>query len=198
MRPKPLSPGLILASTSIYRRELLGRLRLPFEVRAPGVGESAQAGEAPAARAERLSLAKALAVATAHPDHVVIGADQVAACEGAVLDKPGDAATAHAQLRHQAGRSVQFYSAVAVVRGAGGYRDVFVDLTTVRFRALSDEDIAAYVRADEPFDCAGSLRSEALGTVLCESIESLDPTGLLGLPLIRLSRSLRLCGFALP
>jgi septum formation protein len=191
-------PGLILASTSRYRRELLERFRLPFEVRSPEVEESPIAGEAPEARARRLSLAKAQAVAASYPERVVIGADQVAACEGAILDKPGDAAVATAQLRTQSGRSVEFFSAVAVVWAQRDVRDVFVDQTSVRLRTLTDPEIAAYLRLDEPYDCAGSLRSEALGTALCESIRSADPTGLLGLPLIRLAASLRACGFALP
>lgn len=192
------APGLILASTSRYRQELLGRLRLPFETRSPGVAETALPGEAPEARATRLALAKAEAVAARHAGEVVIGADQVAACEGRILDKPGDAEHALEQLRHQSGQRVQFYSAVAVVCAQRGWRSEFVDLTTVTLRPLTEEGISAYLTADQPYDCAGSLRSEKLGISLCERIESNDPTGLLGLPLIRLAAILRECGYALP
>jgi septum formation protein len=188
----------VLASTSPYRRELLARLKLPFEARAPGIDESALAGEAPAAQARRLALAKASALADALPDHVVIGADQVAACEGVVLGKPGDAATARAQLARQSGKAVQFHSAVAVLCRARGFVDEFIDLTVVQLRTLSAQEIAAYVEADRPYDCAGSLRSESLGVALCERILSEDPTGLVGLPLVRLAASLRSCGYPLP
>jgi septum formation protein len=191
-------PALILASTSIYRRQLLERLRLPFSVVRPGVEEHLKAGEAPKARAERLALEKAQAVALLHPAQLVIGADQVAACEGSILDKPGSADTARAQLRAQSGRAVQFFSAVALVHGERGYSAGFVDLTTVKFRDLTDTEIEAYLAADRPYDCAGSLRSETLGLSLCERIESEDPSALLGLPLIRLAANLRACGYALP
>lgn len=177
---------------------MLARLRLPFSVQRPEVDEAPVAGELPEARARRLALAKAFAVSALHPRSVVIGADQVAACERRVLDKPGSAAAARGQLRAQSGRNVQFHSAVALVHLERGYRDDFVDLTTVVFRDLSDAEIDAYLAADQPFDCAGSLRSEALGLALCERVESLDPTGLIGLPLIRLAACLRACGYALP
>jgi septum formation protein len=192
------TPGLILASTSPYRRELLARLGLPFSVQRPDVGEALLAGEAPRARAERLALAKALAVSALHPRSVVIGADQVAACEGRVLDKPGNAGAAREQLQAQSGRSVHFHSAVALVHAERAFSDCFTDQTTVVFRTLQAAEIDAYIAADQPFDCAGSLRSEALGLALCERIESQDPTGLIGLPLIRLAASLRSCGYRLP
>jgi septum formation protein len=191
-------PLIVLASTSPYRRDLLARLKLPFEVRAPGIDERGLPGEAPAARASRLALAKAAALAGAFPDHVVIGADQVAACEGEVLGKPGDAATARAQLARQSGKAVEFHSAVTVLCRARGFEDSFIDLTVVQLRMLSEAEIAAYVAADQPFDCAGSLRSESLGVALCARILSEDPTGLIGLPLIRLAASLRCCGCLLP
>ncbi len=194
----PTTSGLILASTSVYRRELLGRLRLPFTVERPQVEEGPLPGELPLPRAQRLALAKASAMALLHPHSVVIGADQVAACDGRILDKPGGAAAAREQLAAQSGRAVQFFSAVAVVHAGAGFSDCFVDLTTVMFRTLSAAEIEAYIAADQPFDCAGSLRSEGLGLSLCERIETADPTGLIGLPLIRLAASLRSCGYALP
>jgi septum formation protein len=192
------APRLVLASTSVYRRQLLERLRLPFVSVRPEVEESPRPGEEPKARAERLALEKAQAVARRHPEDVVIGADQVAACNGAILEKPGDARAARAQLQAQSGRAVHFFSAVAIVHSRRGHLDRFVDLTTVHFRALSNPEIDAYLKADEPYDCAGSLRSEALGLSLCERVESEDPTGLIGLPLIRLAAGLRSCGYPLP
>lgn len=191
-------PPLVLASTSPYRRELLERLRLPFTCAPPKVDEALRPGELPRPRAERLALAKAQAVARTHTAHVIIGADQVCALEGLILDKPGDAAAALVQLRAQSGRAVRFFSAVAVLHAERRQVEQFVDVTTVQFRALSEAEIEAYVRLDAPFDCAGALRSEALGLSLCERVESEDPTGLVGLPLIRLAASLRALGYALP
>jgi septum formation protein len=191
-------PALILASTSPYRRDLLARLRVPFAVQSPNVDERAIAGEAPRVRAERLALAKAAAVAGMHPRSVIIGADQVASCGSTILDKPGNAQVARAQLQAQSGRSVVFHSAVAIVDTGRGTQECFTDLTTVVMRTLRDADIDAYIASDQPFDCAGSLRSEKLGISLCEHIESEDPTGLIGLPLIRLCVALRACGYALP
>jgi septum formation protein len=193
-----MPPELILASTSRYRSDLLGRLRLQFTIRRPEVDESPAPGEPPRQRAARLALAKAQAVSAAAVTAVVIGADQVAACEGQILDKPGHMEAARRQLRLQSGHAVQFYTAVAVLHPPGRFSDCFVDLTTVVLRSLGDAEIDAYLAADQPLDCAGSLRSEGLGVSLCERIESLDPTALIGLPLIRLSASLRACGYALP
>ena len=191
-------PALILASTSPYRRDLLARLALPFTVERPDVEEHLVAGEPPRLRAERLALAKAAAVSALHPHSVVIGADQVASCGASILDKPGNAQVARAQLQAQSGRSVHFHSAVAVVDRGRGTRECFTDLTTVVMRTLSAADIDAYIAADQPFDCAGSLRSEQLGISLCERIVSEDPSGLIGLPLIKLCVALRACGYALP
>jgi septum formation protein len=191
-------PALILASTSPYRRDLLARLGLPFAVQRPDVDEHAVAGEPPRMRAERLALAKAVAVSAQHPRSVVIGADQVASCGASILDKPGNAQVARAQLQAQSGRTVQFHSAVAVVDTGRGTRECFTDVTAVVMRALGAAEIETYIAADQPFDCAGSLRSEKLGISLCERIESEDPTGLIGLPLIRLCVALRACGYALP
>jgi septum formation protein len=191
-------PALILASTSPYRRDLLARLGLPFAVQRPNVDEQVIAGEPPRIRAERLAQAKAIAVSALHPRSVVIGADQVASCEGSILDKPGNARVARAQLQAQSGRSVVFHSAVAVVDTVRGTEECFTDATTVVMRSLGSAEIDAYISSDQPFDCAGSLRSEKLGISLCERIVSEDPTGLIGLPLIRLCAALRACGYALP
>jgi len=194
----PTAPGLILASTSVYRRDLLARLTLPFEVRQPQVDEGLRPAEQPEQRAERLALAKAEAVAVLAPAAVVIGADQVASCAEQILDKPGDAAAARLQLRLQSGRTVQFHTAVTVLWRERAYADRFMDQTSVVLRVLSDAEIDAYIAADRPYDCAASLRSESLGVSLCERIATTDPTALIGLPLIRLAASLRACGYRLP
>lgn len=187
-------PRLILASTSRYRRELLERLRLPFEVQAPGVAETALAGEAPAALAVRLALAKAEAVAGRHPQAVVIGSDQVADLEGLAIGKPHDHERAVQQLRSMSGRAVTFQTAVAVVRRDTGLAKSLLAPVHVRFRALTDAEIEFYLRTDLPYDCAGSARSESLGIALLSSIESDDPTALVGLPLIRTCTLLREAG----
>ena len=187
-------PALILASTSRYRRELLERLRLPFEVHAPAVDETALAGEAPAALAQRLALAKARAVALAHPDAIVIGSDQVADLDGTPIGKPGTHERAVAQLRSMRGRSVVFQTAVAVVRASTGYAGHALASVTVRFRDLADADIEHYLRTEQPYDCAGSAKCETLGIALLDAIESDDPTALVGLPLIRTCALLREAG----
>ena len=192
--PSSAPPGLILASTSRYRRELLERLRLPFEARSPEVDESPLPGEAPAALAERLALAKARALAALRPDAVVIGADQVADVDGVAISKPGDHARAVAQLRAMSGRRIVFQTAVAVVRGASGFEAVRRVPVTVRFRPLDDAEIEFYLRTEQPYDCAGSAKCETLGIALLEAIESDDPTALVGLPLIRTSELLRAAG----
>lgn len=185
-------PSLILASTSRYRQELLARLRLPFEAVAPEVDETPLAGEAPAALAERLALAKARAVAATRPDAIVLGSDQVADLDGQALGKPGSHAAAQAQLRLMSGRGVVFQTAVAVV--ARGLAAIERAEVRVRFRALSDAAIDAYLHADQPYDCAGSAKVESLGIALLESVESDDPTALIGLPLIRTCSLLRRAG----
>lgn len=190
-------PGLVLASTSPYRRELLSRLRVPFDTARPEVDETPADGEAPDALALRLAVAKATAVAATRADAWVIGSDQVAASGGRALGKPGDRANAIAQLRAMSGREVAFLTAVAVVRdGAGPF--VHLDTTRVRFRELDEGEIERYVDAERPFDCAGSFKSEGLGIALFEAIDSADPTALVGLPLIATARLLRRAGFALP
>ncbi|NMM05886.1 Maf family nucleotide pyrophosphatase [Polaromonas sp.] len=188
---------LILGSTSRYRRELLQRLHIPFEVMSPGVEEAPLSGESPRALAERLALVKARAVATAFPHAVVIGADQVADLNGLPLGKPGTHERAVAQLRLMRGQTVIFQTAVAVVCLESGFEQSEVAAVAVRFRDLSDDEIENYLRAEQPYDCAGSAKSEGLGIALLESIDSDDPTALVGLPLIRTCKMIRAAGVAL-
>jgi septum formation protein len=190
--------ALILASTSVYRQALLARLGLPFETLAPGVNEAHRPQESPADRALRLALEKARAVAHAHPQAVVIGADQVAACSGRVLEKPGDAVHSRQQLELLSGRAALFYTACAVVGGSQEVHLAHVDTTSVLVRELSAAEIERYIARERPYDCAGSFRAESLGIALFECIESRDPTALIGLPLIWLAGALREAGFALP
>ena len=194
----PPQRPLVLGSTSPYRRELLQRLRLPFSVLSPEVDETPQPGEAPHALAMRLALAKARAVAAQQPDAVVIGSDQVADLAGQPLGKPGTHERATAQLRQMRGHSVVFQTAVAVVCQATGFEQVDLAAVTVRFRDLSDAEIERYLRAEQPYDCAGSAKSEGLGISLLDAIDSDDPTALIGLPLIRTCRMLRAAGLVLP
>jgi septum formation protein len=182
---------LVLASTSRYRRELLQRLGLAFEVADPRVDEAARPGEAPAALARRLAIAKATAVAQRRPDAVVIGSDQVCAIDDAVLGKPGDAASAEAQLRRLSGRGARFFTAVCVATAGATRHADEVDVTEVVFRELDAGTIARYVARDRPLDCAGSFRCEGLGIALFEAIRSEDPSALVGLPLIPTARLLR-------
>jgi septum formation protein len=187
-------PPLILGSTSRYRRELLERLRLPFTVTSPQVDETPLPGEAPAALALRLALAKAQAVAALHPDAVVIGSDQVADLDGLPVGKPHTHENAVAQLRAMSGKAIVFQTAVAVVCQRTGYAASALVPVTVRFRDLADDEIEHYLRAEQPYDCAGSAKSEALGIALLDAIESDDPTALIGLPLIRTLALLRGAG----
>ncbi len=193
----PAPRPLILGSTSAYRRELLARLRLPFEVSSPEVDETPRPDETPQALALRLALAKARAVAARHPAAVVIGSDQVADLDGEPLGKPGTHERAVAQLRRMRGHTVIFQTAVAVVCVQTGFEQVELAPVRVRFRALTDAEIENYLRAETPYDCAGSAKSEGLGIALLESIESDDPTALIGLPLIRTARLLRAAGLSL-
>src|SRR5882724_3195731 len=187
-------PRLILGSTSRYRRELLARLQLPFEVHAPDVDETPLAGEAPAALALRLALAKAHAVAARHPDAVIIGSDQVADVYGVPVGKPGTHARATEQLRAMRGKSVVFQTAVAVVCRARHHENSVLVPVTVRFRQFSDAEIERYLQLEQPYDCAGSAKAEGLGITLLSAIESDDPTALIGLPLIRTCELLRQAG----
>jgi septum formation protein len=189
---------LILASTSRYRRSLLERIAPPFDVVSPGVDEAPRPGEAPRARAVRLSLEKARAAADRHPRAIVIGSDQVAALGEHVLDKPGDEETCRAQLTALSGRSAQFFTGCAVVGIEAGLTLEHLDTTTVAFRMLSDTEIRRYIAREQPLDCAGGFKVEALGITLFERIESNDPTALIGLPLIWLASALRRAGYLLP
>ena len=188
---------MVLGSTSVYRRELMARLRIPFEVAAPDVDETPQPGETPEALARRLALAKARAVAARYPQAAVIGSDQVADLEGEPLGKPGTHARAAQQLQRMRGRTVVFQTAVAVVCLDSGFEQVEIAPVRVRFRDLGDDEIEAYLRAETPYDCAGSAKSEGLGITLLASIDNDDPTALVGLPLIRTSRMLRAAGVRL-
>ncbi len=187
-------PALILASTSRYRRELLERLRLPFSVESPEVDETPLPGERPAALAQRLAFAKAHAVAAKHPEAVVIGSDQVADLDGTPVGKPGTHERAVQQLRAMSGRSVVFQTGVAVVCAARGFAGAALVPVTVRFRTLSDAEIEHYLHTEQPYDCAGSAKSETLGIALLDAIESDDPSALVGLPLIRTCALLRQAG----
>ncbi len=195
--PPPQRP-LVLGSTSRYRRELLERLNLPFSVAAPHVDETPAPGEAPRALALRLALAKARAVARQHPQAVVIGSDQVADLAGEPLGKPGTHERATAQLRRMRGQTVIFQTAVAVVCQDTGFEQVELAPVEVQFRDLSDAEIERYLQAEQPYDCAGSAKSEGLGIALLDAIHSDDPTALIGLPLIRTCRMLRAAGLVLP
>ncbi|MFZ4286987.1 Maf family nucleotide pyrophosphatase [Variovorax sp. HJSM1_2] len=188
------NPVVVLGSTSRYRRELMQRLRIPFDVADPGVDETPLANESPRDLALRLALAKAQAVAQRFPNAVVIGSDQVADLNGEPIGKPGDHARATAQLRRMRGQSLVFQTAVAVVCQATGFSQSALAPVRVRFRDLSDAEIESYLLAEQPYDCAGSAKSEGLGISLVEAIESDDPTALVGLPLIRTCQLLRAAG----
>jgi septum formation protein len=178
---------LVLASTSRYRRQLLERLHLAFEIAAPAVDEAPLPGEMPQATALRLAQTKARAVAGAFPDALIIGSDQVAEIDGERLDKPGSHERAVAQLRLLSGRTAHFHTAVALLNSATGTVHTRLVPTRVRFRELKDATIEAYLRREQPYDCAGSAKSEGLGIALLHAIEGDDPTALIGLPLIALT-----------
>ena len=188
------TPRLILASTSRYRRDLLQRLGVPFDVVSPGVDEAARPGEEPRALAERLAMAKAVAVASKQPAAVVIGSDQVAELDGMTIGKPHTHERAVEQLHAMSGRRVVFHTAVAVVRRNRNFARGLLAPVVVTFRPLGDDDIERYLRAEQPYDCAGSAKCEALGIALVAAIESDDPTALVGLPLIRTCALLREAG----
>ena len=192
-----ISRRLVLGSTSPYRRELLARLRIPFEVAAPEVDETPQPDETPQQLACRLAMGKARAVAARFPAAVVIGSDQVADLAGQPLGKPGTHERAMAQLRQMRGQTVVFQTAVAVVCQAAGFAEMDLAQVQVVFRDFSDAEIEAYLLAETPYDCAGSAKSEGLGIALLERIDSDDPTALVGLPLMRTCRMLKAAGIRL-
>ena len=188
---------LILGSTSRYRKELLTRLRITFETASPDVDETPHSNESPKDLALRLALAKARAVALKYPEAVVIGSDQVADLEGTPLGKPGNHANAILQLQRMRGKTVIFQTALSVVCIATGYERTDLAEVKVKFRNLSDAEIETYLRAEEPYDCAGSAKSEGLGIALLDAIDNDDPTALIGLPLIRTCQMLREAGVKL-
>ena len=192
------SPRLVLASTSRYRKELLGRLRLPFDVASPDVDETPLPGETPPALANRLAVAKAHDVAKPQAGDVwALGSDQVADLDGVPIGKPGGRNAAIAQLRAMSGRVVRFHTAICLAH-ADGRALADCDLTEVHVRALDEGEIERYVDAEQPYDCAGSFKSEGLGITLFDAIDNRDPTALVGLPLIATCRLLRQAGFILP
>jgi septum formation protein len=194
----PPLPALVLASTSPYRRALLTRLALPFDVVAPQVAEDEVAQEPAAARARRLAVAKAQAVAHQYPDAIVVGSDQVASLGERVLRKSAHAAGCREQLTALSGKTACFHTACAVIGAHARVNFVHVDTTTVAFRALALQEIERYIEREQPFDCAGGFKVESLGIALLERIDSADPTALVGLPLIWVAQALRSCGYALP
>ncbi len=192
-----LTRALVLGSTSRYRHGLLSRLGVPFQAIAPQVDETPRAGEQPAELALRLALEKARDVGQRHPQAVVIGSDQVADLAGEPLGKPGTHERAVAQLRRMRGQTVVFQTALAVVCLATGFEQSDIAAVRVVFRDLSDSEIEHYLRAEQPYDCAGSAKSEGLGIALLERIDNDDPTALVGLPLIRTCRMIRAAGVKL-
>ncbi|MDC8758453.1 Maf-like protein [Janthinobacterium fluminis] len=198
MIPTSHPPRLILASTSTYRKELLARLRLPFDVAAPDVDESPLNGETPGATALRLAHAKAAAVLDKHPGSIVIGSDQVATLDGEQIGKPGNHACALLQLQKMRGRRTVFHTALCVLDGRHSVPLVQIQdvQTVVAVRDLPDAELDAYLRIEQPYDCAGSAKNEGLGIAILEKIDSDDPTALTGLPLIALTGMLRNAGIA--
>ena len=193
----PTQRTLVLGSTSRYRKELLLRLRIPFETDSPQVDETPRPGEKPVDLALRLALAKAREVALRHPQAVVIGSDQVADLHGDPLGKPGTHERAVAQLKRMQGETVVFQTALAVVCLETGFEQVDLAPVSVVFRSLSDAEIESYLLAEQPYDCAGSAKSEGLGIALLERIDNDDPSALVGLPLIRVCRMIRAAGVSI-
>jgi MAF protein len=183
-------PKIVLASTSPFRRELLGKLGLSFDTDSPEIDESAHAGESPEQLVARLAEEKARAVAVRHPDSLIIGSDQVAVIEGSILGKPGSHDKAMAQLLAASGKSVRFLTGLCLFNSANGQTAVCVEPFEVVFRHLSEQQIDNYLRAEQPYNCAGSFKSEGLGIALFERLVGDDPNSLIGLPLIRLIRML--------
>jgi septum formation protein len=190
--PPAAPPRLVLASSSVYRRELLARLRIDFETHSPDIDETARAGEPADGLALRLACAKAAAAACRFPDGLIIGSDQVA------MSGARDHATARRQLREMSGQLITFYTALCLLNAASGRRQTAVVPVAVQMRTLDDAQIDRYLAAEQPYDCAGSARIEAFGITLVEKISGDDPNALIGLPLIALCEMLRNEGFELP
>jgi septum formation protein len=190
-------PRIVLASTSRYRRDLLERLRLPFEIAAPGVDETPLAAEIPSATALRLAQAKAHAVMPSFPDALIIGCDQAAALDGACLGKPGTRKNAIAQLKAMRGKEVVFHTALALLNARSAAMQSVDVPTAVRFRRYSDQEIERYLDLEQPYDCAGSAKIEGLGIILVERVTGDDPSALIGLPLMQLAEMLRKEGLAI-
>ncbi len=188
---------LVLASTSVYRRELLARLKIPFQVAAPDIDETALAGESAPQTAARLSQQKARAVAAHYPDALIIGSDQVALLGEQRLGKPLTHDNATRQLRAMSGNSVTFYTALSLLNARNGEMQTAIAENHVQFRPLNDREIESYLRLEQPYHCAGSAKSEGLGIALIARIEGDDPNALIGLPLILLVSMLRQQGVSI-
>lgn len=195
---KARPPGLILASSSPYRRQLLSQLGIAFEHISPDIDESPLPDESPESMASRLAGSKALAVAETRPDHIVIGSDQTAACQGELLQKPGSVDNASRQLAKLSGQTVRFHTALCVMHLASGFSSSDIETVEVRFRQLTPEQIARYLEKEPAVDCVGAFKCEGLGITLLESISTKDPNTLIGLPLIQLTTRLLQLGITLP
>lgn len=187
----PDNPPLVLASSSPWRRQLLARLGLPFECASPDISETPLPGETAPALVQRLASAKAAALSTRFPQHLIIGSDQVATLDGTILGKPGNHDKACKQLALCSGRAVTFHTGLALHDSTSGNTDVTEETFRVHFRSLSDDDIDRYLRIEQPYQCAGSFQMEGLGIVLFDRLEGRDPNALIGLPLIALSDMLQ-------
>ncbi len=188
---------LLLASSSIYRKELLSRLGLPFETASPDIDETPRPGESAAQTSLRLAEAKARELASRHPDHLIIGSDQVALLDGIQLGKPGTHERAVDQLQIMRGRSIEFHTALCLLNAQTGAAQTAVDITTVTMRDYTDSEIEAYLLREQPYHCAGSAKTEGLGVALIAAIENRDPTAIIGLPLIELTTMLKNEGIVL-
>ncbi len=185
---------IILASSSPYRKQLLSRLTSDFECISPDIDESAKAGEKPNQIAERLATEKATEISQNWPDHWIIGSDQTTDFGGQLIGKPSSAENAEAQLRNFSGNDVTFYTSACLINTAKGFARSETITTLVKFRTLEDQEISTYIALDNPLDCTGSFKCESLGIGLFDSIESKDPTALIGLPLISVARFIREAG----
>jgi len=198
MNSESLTPRLILASSSKYRKILLRRFGIPFTSQAPGTDESPGIDKSPGDLVSRLAFEKAECVSNENPQAIVIGSDQIAVCEGQIVGKPGNHPAAQEQLLSFSGRLIEFLTAVSVQCHDTGFKEMHIDCTRVRFRQLQADEIERYLQAETPYDCAGAFKAESLGIVLFESIKSDDPTALIGLPLIHTAAMLRRAGLRLP